>query len=212
MKRLVGACLFEKGKGNAAKAAELLEDYFDLCDHLLDQGYAEGNNNISCRGIDVTCITTLREELAATGRLRDMLLAGAGTLHIGGDILVIKDWSRSGYSPRNTDLHRDYQSLMCLTALLPDEAERFQRLRAFTRALSRLCDPALGEPYAWDGTAHHHPMFHLACTSGVFLWDALAVGYSIAHVRALPRLLRRRGDSRGDRSGGGLDLPVAGRR
>ncbi|MFA6291241.1 MAG: chondroitinase family protein [Victivallales bacterium] len=173
MARLVGAYLFEKGKGNKEAAAALLNAFFDICDHLLDQGYDEGDNNISSSGFDVTCITTMRDELAKTGRLRDMLLSSAACgLAIRGDVLMIKDWEHAGYFPRNTDFSGEYRRLLALTTLLPDQSERLQRLYAYQRTVSLLCDPALGEPYAWDGTVHHHPMFHIAYACGVFIADA----------------------------------------
>ena len=32
--------------------------------------------------------------------------------------------------------------------------------------------PDLGEPYAWDGTVHHHPMFHIAYATGALVTEA----------------------------------------
>ena len=174
--RLVRAYLFAKAKGPTDAAEKLLAACLDVCDHLLDQGYAEGNNNISCSGFPIKCVLAIRKELAESGRLRDMLLAGAAcTLQIHGDALMHEDWSRVGYYPRNTDLSPDYLTLLVLTSLLPDDAERLQRLYAYSRAVSCLCDPDLGEPYAWDGTGHHHGMYHTAYTGGVFTRHAYAL-------------------------------------
>ena len=174
--RLVRAYLWAQARGQRDEADTLRAACYDLCDHLLDQGFAEGNNNISCAGFPIKCVLTLRRELTESGRLRDMLLASAACgLQIRGDALLHEDWSRVGFYPRNTDLSPDYLSLLALTVLLPVEAERLQRLDAYSRAVSCLCDPELGEPYAWDGTGHHHGMFHTAYTGGVFTKHAYAL-------------------------------------
>lgn len=173
LERLVRDYLFEKKKGNAVAAGRREQAFFDLCDHLLDQGFMEGNHNMSIKGFDFAPIFTLRGELARAGRLRDMLLASATcSTWFGENVTLIKDWSQSGYYPRNTDLYRDYAQLLTMTALMPDASERLQRLLAYSRAISQLANPDLGEPYAWDGTAHHHPMFHPAYTTGVLVDDA----------------------------------------
>lgn len=170
---LASAYLFEKKSGRMDSAAKFKEAFFDLCDHLLDQGFMEGNNNVSLNGLDFVPVFTMRTELAETGRLRDMLLASAAcACRLGGDVLMFEDWSKSGYNPRNTDLYSAYAQLLVTTALLPDPSERLQRLQAYTRAISMLANPDLGEPYAWDGSVHHHPMFHIAYASGALVREA----------------------------------------
>ena len=173
MGRLVGAYWFEVRKGSGEKAQEYLTAFIDLCEHLLDQGFAEGNNNISSSGFNVWDIVFMREELEKAGLLKEMLLAGAATsIALRGDVLMHEDWAKVGYFPRNTDVALEYGRLLALTALLPDPAERLQRLYAYQRAVSLLCDPKLGEPYAWDGTMHHHPQFNVNYAAGVYMIDA----------------------------------------
>lgn len=162
LERLVKAYLFEKKTGAMQKAAELRQAFFDVCDHLLDQGFADGCHNVSCTGFDERCLYAMRDELEETGRWRNMLLAAIATsLPIGGDVLTLDDWSRSGYAARNVDVGGGYTRLLVLLDSIPDPAERLQRLYAFQRAVSERCNPSLGEPYAWDGTVQHHPMFHI---------------------------------------------------
>lgn len=188
LRRVVSTYLFEKRAGNAAAADELRQAVVDFYAHLLDQGFAEGNNNVSTYGIDMQCLVTMRDELAAAGLLRDALLAAAAcSLRLHGDVLMVEDWSKTYYYHRDTDLQRDYRPLLCLTALLPDEAERLQRLRAYSRAVSSLLDPDLGEPYAWDGTGHHHPLFHLAYTAGAGFFEAYNL--SGTQFRLAPRAI-----------------------
>ena len=175
MRRLISAYLFAKQKGNSEKAAEYKNAFFDLCDHLLDQGFAEGNTNISSQAFDYSLVCAMRDELAETGRLRDLLMAAAScSLAQRGEVLMLEDWTKSGYFPRNTDLigNLGFQRLLVVTILLPDPAERLQRLYAYTRAINELANPELGEPYAWDGTVHHHPQFHVAYAFGILVKDA----------------------------------------
>ncbi len=174
--RLAQAYLFERDKGNKEKAAELLRMYFDICDHILDQGFAEGSGNVSNFIIMPSAVIALREELAKTGRLRDMLnsVASCGmVISRNGTPLLIHDWTSQPLTEaRNTDFFDgyfkigDYHLLLALCVALPDPSERLQRLYAYRQMLSNLFDPSLGEPYAWDGTVHHHPMWHLAYGTG----------------------------------------------
>ena len=173
LERLAGAYMFERRKGSSEKADMLLRVFLDVCEHLLDQGFAEGNNNISSNGFNVNVIMSMREELAKTGLLRDMLLAGVATsMALRGDVLLHEDWAKAGYFPRNTDVAIEWRRLLAMTALIPDPAERLQRLHAFQRSVSLLCDPSLGEPYAWDGTMHHHPQFNINYCAGVYFTEA----------------------------------------
>ena len=59
-------------------ATKCNEAFFDLCDHLLDQGFMEGDNNVSLNGFDFAPVFT-----DAGGNWRrldvcgDMLIASA---------------------------------------------------------------------------------------------------------------------------------------
>ena len=154
--RLAGAYMFERRQGSPARADMLLRAFLDVCEHLLDQGFAEGNNNISSSGFDVNAVMSMREELGKAGLLRELLLAGVATsMALRGDVLLLQDWEKAGYFPRNTDVAMEWRRLLAMTALLPDPAERLQRLHAYQRAVSLLCDPRLGESLRLG--RHHAP-------------------------------------------------------
>lgn len=167
--RLAGAWLDlrRRGKPDDRYAQAALK----VCDHLLEQGVAEGNLNTSF-GLDTRGILALREPLAASGRLRELLLAlsqhgddyEAGVLlgedpcrppqiGLGGNCDML--WANLAYSKALRPL-----------LLLPDPAERLQRVRCWRRALELMADPRRGEPFALDGTTHHHAMYHMAYGGG----------------------------------------------
>lgn len=181
---LVQAYLFAKSQSDEAARAELREACLDLFDHLLDQGYAEGNYNVGCGGFAHVAVLPMREELEAAGRWRDVLLATAAcTLQSrGGEAMLREDWAKVGYQPRNTDTIADYDRLLCYLAMLPDEAERLQRLHAWSRAIDCLCDPALGAPYSWDGGGQHHQKFHTSYSGSVLMKQAYWVRDTVFSV------------------------------
>ncbi len=195
MNRLVEAYRFEADKGGAARAGKLRDAFFDLCDHLLDQGFAEGNANCASWCFHHRMVFAMRDELARSGRLSDMLLAALACATSYGDgVLAVEDWRRQDIlgDPRNTDGFRNYLELLALVALLPDASQRLQRLEALSRAVSLLCDEQLGEPYAWDGTCHHHALFHPAYSYGALMPMAFALrdtcfGLSGRAIAALKR-------------------------
>ena len=114
MARLSGAYLFETRKGDKEKAEKLKDAFFDLCDHLLDQGYAEGDGNISNNGFDSDPVLAMRGELSETGRLRGMLLACASCALAGlsGEALMTEDWENAGFFARNLRIVAGYERLL----------------------------------------------------------------------------------------------------
>lgn len=167
--RLASAYLSAKAKKQTSEAEKLLQPFFDLCDHLVDQGWVEGNNNVS-DGLNVAAICALREELGRTGRLREMLVSAAvhGTLLSG---VSTVEASQTTGGPGNGVLYLNCDMLfyslggidsLALFAAIPDEEERLQRVRTWQRAMDLKCQPRFGEFLCLDGTVHHHSFFHPA--------------------------------------------------
>ena len=161
--RKVGA-LYLKAKQtkDEATVSEARQMFFDLCDHLLDQGGAEGNANVGGLGGGYGLrhwppqVMDLRRELAATGRLRDMALTVAW--YSGGSIMLAEKPTFS------TDtLSNALRNLPATILMLPDPSERLQRLQALQRLFNVVFADNL--PFAPDGTVHHHWMHHMAYAS-----------------------------------------------
>lgn len=167
--QLASAYLFAKAKNQSAEAEKLLQAYFDLCDHLLDQGWVEGNSNVS-DGLSVAAVCSMREELSRTGRLRDMLISAAvhGTQLVGvltDEILNAAGGPGNGIFNMNCDMmfySNGYVDSLAMFAAIPNAEERLQRARMWRRAMNAKCQPRFGEFLCLDGTAHHHSFFHPA--------------------------------------------------
>lgn len=152
--------LYKKAKGkNVALADELKGIYFDLLDHLLDQGWMEGNGNLGWLGIGYDlrhfprAIFGMREEIEASGRTREVALAIAW--------LMCGDEMAAQSPTFSTDMIYNFMAhLPGLIFMLPDASEQLQRMQVLQRCLNI----GLSEtgPLKPDGTVHHHWMFHIA--------------------------------------------------
>ena len=167
--RLAGAYLHATAARRSEEARQLLQTYFDLCDHLLDQGWAEGNP-VPVGIPDSASVYALRKELGETGRLRDLLLAAAThDCNVGDGFTVENIMENSPSFNVNCDMIWGtglHTKALALLVLLPDPSERLQWTRAWQRLVNELCIPRYGEFIALDGTAHHHGMFHAAYGAG----------------------------------------------
>lgn len=154
--QLAAACHREQGE-NRARAEAM---YVRMCRHLLDQGLQEGNDNFGWigNGYDFRhyppAVFSCCDLLRRTGLLEAMAKSTAW-LCMGNEMLSERPYS-------SCDQFYNFSSHLPAAILaLPDEAERYQRLRAFQRYL----DITVGEnplPFGTDGTAHHHTGHHLS--------------------------------------------------
>lgn len=147
-----------KEQGDNKKQAENM--YILLCRHILDQGHQEGSCNFGWigNGYDYRhyspTLYAQRDLLARAGIL-DQMAKSAAYVNMGHAML-----SNTPFS--SCDQFYNYSSHLPATILMiPDEAERYQRLRAFKQYLDR----TVGQnplPFGRDGTAHHHTAHHLS--------------------------------------------------
>lgn len=155
-RRLAAAIRGEQG--NNRKEAETM--YLLMCRHFLDQGYQEGNNNFGWigNGYDYRhyspAVFAHRGLLKQAGIL-DRMAKSTAWFNMGHAMM-----SAAPYS--SCDQFYNYSShLPAAILMIPDEAERYQRLRAYKNYLDR----TIGEndyPFGRDGTAHHHMGHHLS--------------------------------------------------
>lgn len=154
--QLAAACHREQG-GNRTRAEDM---YVRMCRHLLDQGFREGNGNFGWigNGYDFRyyppAVAAHRDLLERVGLL-DAMAKSTAWLCMGNEMLAEHPYS-------SCDQFYNYSAHLPAAILsLPDEAERYQRLRAFKRFL----DITIGTnplPFGTDGTAHHHTGHHLS--------------------------------------------------
>lgn len=154
--QLAAACHREQGM-NRRQAEEM---YVLLCRYLLDQGFQEGNGQIGWigNGYDFRhyppAVFAHRDLLERAGLLDAMAKSTAWLCM--GEVML----SEHPYS--SMDQFYNYSAhLPAAILMIPDEAERYQRLRAFKRYL----DITIGDnplPFGTDGTAHHHTGHHLS--------------------------------------------------
>lgn len=152
------AAAIRREQGNLKKEAETM--YILMCRHFLDQGYQEGNNNFGWigNGYDYRhyspAVFSHRSLLERAGIL-DQMAKSTAWFNMGHAML-----SSTPYS--SCDEFYNYSShLPAAILMIPDEAERYQRLRAYKNYLDR----TIGEndyPFGRDGTAHHHTGHHLS--------------------------------------------------
>lgn len=152
------AAAIHREEGESRRKAQAM--YILMCRHFLDQGFQEGSGNFGWigNGYDYRhfspAVFAHRDLLADAGIL-DQMAKGIAFLNMGHAML-----SESPYS--SCDQFYNYSShLPAAILMIPDEAERYQRLRAFKRYL----DITIGKnglPFGRDGTAHHHTGHHLA--------------------------------------------------
>lgn len=155
-RNLAAAVHREQGE-NRRKAEEM---YILMCRHFLDQGFQEGNGNFGWIGNGYSyrhfspAVFAHRDLLSRSGIL-DRMAKSVSFLNMGQAML-----SEHPYS--SCDQFYNYSShLPAAILMIPDEAERYQRLRAFKRYL----DITIGKnglPFGRDGTAHHHTGHHLS--------------------------------------------------
>lgn len=155
-RNLAAAAHREQGE-NRRKAEEM---YILMCRHFLDQGFQEGNGNFGWIGNGYgyrhfsPAVFAHRDLLSRSGIL-DRMAKSISFLNMGQAML-----SETPYS--SCDQFYNYSShLPAAILMIPDEAERYQRLRAFKHYL----DVTIGKngmPFGRDGTAHHHTGHHLS--------------------------------------------------
>ena len=139
------------------EVSELRRMFVALSAHLIDQGFAEGVQiflapNYPPGGVD--SFFYMRDVLAEAGLARDMALALAYYFGEAGQCLA-----REPKSSMDSLGYWNVSLIPCYL-MLPDEAERLQRLRT----VQRFFDLVLVNPnvIAPDGCTYHHSMFHFA--------------------------------------------------
>lgn len=145
-------------QGDNRKQAETM--YLLMCRHFLDQGFQEGNNNFGWigNGYDYRHYSPAvfgRRGLLEQAGLLDKMAKSTAWFNMGNAMLSAKPYS-------SCDQFYNYSSnLPAAILMIPDEAERYQRLRAYKHYL----DTTIGKndlPFGRDGTAHHHMGHHLS--------------------------------------------------
>lgn len=141
---------------NKHKAAQM---FILLCRHFLDQGFQEGNGNLGIneggygsRGFAST-LFRMRTELEKVGLL-DSVMKSTSWISGGQDSMSPSPTSHCDMI-YNTTCH-----LLPAILLIPDLAERYQRLRAAKRYYDKIIEAAA--PFAPDGAIHHHWGHHIA--------------------------------------------------
>lgn len=149
------AILREQGE-NKGKAEAI---YLTLCRYFLDQGMQEGNNNYGWigNGYDFRHFPSrvfLHCNLLEKEGILTPMLKGVAHLSMGKEMLSEKPYSSCdqfyNYSPH----------LPIAILLLPNEAERYQRMRAFKQYMDKVILNDL--PVGKDGSIHHHHGHHLS--------------------------------------------------
>jgi len=147
----------------ADRRGRLKQMFFDLCDHLHEQGFAEGS--VGEGGMHHFGYTTrgwpgviqgMAAELAETGRLDPMIRAmnWYNVLH------EIKAPDPVG----NADTYlTKMRSMLVGILMLPDGGEKATWLRCFSRWLSKSVRRGVSDP---DGAFYHHNMVHPGYTFG----------------------------------------------
>ncbi|CAF4047095.1 unnamed protein product [Rotaria sp. Silwood2] len=132
-----------------------------LCDYLLEQGWAEGNGNVEGNldiGYEIRnfpmCLTYIRNELDGVDRLQSMLTSAIWIMY--GHLLTEKQTSTM-----NTDIIHNYlTNVSRLIVCLSDQNEIIRRIIAMRYTLNYCFENRTHEPLALDGTVHHHWMCH----------------------------------------------------
>lgn len=155
--RQLAAAIHREQGGNRKEAQAM---YLLMCRHLLDQGFQEGNGNFGWigNGYDYRhyspAVFAHRGLLEQAGLL-DMMAKSTAWLNMGHAMLDAQPYS-------SCDQFYNYSShLPPAILMIPDEAERYQRLRAYKNYL----DITIGTndyPFGRDGTVHHHTGHHLS--------------------------------------------------
>lgn len=155
--RQLSTAIHKEQEENRTRAENM---YILLCRHLLDQGHQEGSGNFGWigNGYDYRYYTPAlyaHRELLARAGILDGIAKNAAWLNMGHSMM-----SNSPFS--SCDQFYNYSShLPGAILMIPDEAERYQRLRAYKQYLDR----TIGQnplPFGRDGTAHHHTGHHLS--------------------------------------------------
>lgn len=148
----------QREEGDNRRKAEQM--YILMCRHFLDQGFQEGNGNFGWigNGYDYRhfspAVFAHRDLLSRAGIL-DRMAKSVAFLNMGHAMLGERPYS-------SCDQFYNYSShLPAAILMIPDEAERYQRLRAYKRYLD-LAIGTNGLPFGRDGTAHHHTGHHLS--------------------------------------------------
>ena len=147
----------QREQGENKQKAEVM--YLTMCRYLLDQGLQEGNNNYGWigNGYDFrhfpSRIFTHADLLNKAGILNPILKSVAH-LCMGKEMLSENPFSSCdqfyNYSPH----------LPIAILMLSDEAERYQRMRAFKQYMDKVILNDL--PIGKDGSIHHHHGHHLS--------------------------------------------------
>ncbi|CAF0756667.1 unnamed protein product [Adineta steineri] len=137
-----------------------------LCDYLLEQGWAEGNLNVEGHldiGYEIRyfpmCLVYIREQLNEIPRLQSMITSGIWIMY--GNLLIEQQTSTMG-----TDIIHNYlTNVVRLIVCISDQDELIRRIIAFRYLLDYSFENRIHEPLALDGTVHHHWMCHFEYAS-----------------------------------------------
>lgn len=147
----------QREKGEDKLKAEKM--YLAMCRYFLDQGMQEGNNNYGWigNGYDFRHFPSrvfIHSDLLAREGLLDSMLKSVAHLCMGKEML-----SETPYSSCD-QFYNFSPHLPTAILLLPDEAERDQRMRAFKQYMDKVILNDL--PIGKDGSIHHHQGHHLS--------------------------------------------------
>ncbi|CAF3345767.1 unnamed protein product [Rotaria socialis] len=132
-----------------------------LCEYLLEQGWAEGNRNLEGHldiGYEIRnfpmCLTYIRNELNEADTTGSIFKAAMWIMY--GHLLTEQE-----ASIMNTDIIHNYlTNVSRLIVCLSDQTESIHRISALRYVLDHCFETRIHEPLALDGTVHHHWMCH----------------------------------------------------
>jgi autotransporter-associated beta strand protein len=177
---------------NQPDGVELRQYFRDLAEHLVDQGFTEGNGNTSQRFADYgitrewpSRVWKMRDELAGDPLARDLALALCWS-QASRELL---NQSPSGDTDRT---HCTYRYLFPSLSLFTDLGERHQRLGAFKQMMDTICGRDNGDPFSADGLGWHHSMVHYEYASySIPVWFNAASALFDTGYRPAPATFER---------------------
>jgi hypothetical protein len=163
--RAAAAYLGAKAAGRTQEAADLLQLLKELCIHFQEQGLAWGSYSGPV-GPNAESLLSVAGDLDWTSYLRGPYLAALWNGPLA-EVLVSEDLTAPATGQRgqwnNTDhFFYIFHRLPPYLLAMPDLTDRLQFMRAWQAFIDRLCDDSMGEPFAPDGTIHHHQQQHVS--------------------------------------------------
>lgn len=159
-----------RGATDEQQVAELRSLFFDLTDHLIDQGWAEGSGMGTLHHLGYSTrqfyapFYLMRDALRATGRLDEVQRMLSWFSGVGKAYIPLDQVNGISIDTLNTTVHGQIASQL----LLEDETQRSRALAATSRWLGRALEPChgLNGGIQADGSVLHHGNHYPAYAEG----------------------------------------------